>query len=257
MVRRILRGLGKSARNPALAVRLLWPRFSPFAAKSPDPWFRRAVRWSFGGLEREPMTTVFPGIDVQVDTVSIIRPFGGDPNLSLFPTEVVVMAAMVRMLKPLRRLEIGTFEGNTTVNLIANAPPDARIVTVDLPPGWDGESAIAVPSIQVNTVAGAHIGKHFADSSQYRDRITQVFEDSQTFDWTLRAPYDFILIDGCHTYEYVLSDTRNALEVIRSGGVVVWHDYGVLEDVSRVVDEVSRRIPVRAIRGTRIAVAFP
>lgn len=200
------------------------------------------------------MNAVFPGIEA-VD-VRIVRSFDREPLLSMFPTEVVVLASMVRTLKPKRLLEIGTFEGNTTINLIANAPPDARMVTVDLPPEWDGEYAQQVPSIHVNAAVGVQIGRQFLDSP-YRDRVTQVFEDSGTFDWTLHAPYDFILIDGCHTYEYALSDTRNALEVLRPGGVVVWHDYGMLEDVSRLVDEMSRQMLVRAIQGTRIAVGFP
>ena len=254
ILRRLLRALTKSARNPALAFRVLWPRLSPFAAKSPDPQFRRAVRWSFGTLEREHVNAVFPGIEA-VD-VRIVRSFDREPLLSMFPTEVVVLAAMVRKLKPLRILEIGTFEGNTTVNLIANAPSDARMVTVDLPPDWDGEYAQRVPSIHQNAAVGVQIGRQFLDSP-YSDRVTQVFEDSGTFDWTSHAPYDFILIDGCHTYEYARSDTRNALKVLRAGGLIVWHDYGMLEDVSRLVDEMSQRIVVRAIQGTRIAVGFP
>ena len=200
------------------------------------------------------MNAVFPGIEA-VD-VHVVRSFDREPLLSMFPTEVVVLAAMVRTLKPKRLLEIGTFEGNTTINLIANAPPDARMVTVDLPPDWDGEYAQQVPSIHVNAAVGVQIGRQFLDSP-YNDRVTQVFEDSATFDWTLHAPYDFILIDGCHTYEYALSDTRNALEVLRPGGVIVWHDYGMLEDVSRLVDEMSQQMAVRAIQGTRIAVGFP
>lgn len=253
-LRRVLRALVKSARNPALAFRVLWPRLSPFAAKSPDPQFRSAIRWSFGTLEREHMNAIFPGIEA-VD-VRIARSFDREPLLSMFPTEVVALAAMVRKLRPRRLLEIGTFEGNTTVNLIANAPSDARMVTVDLPPDWDGVYAQQVPSIHVNAAVGVQIGRQFLDSP-YSHRVTQVFEDSGTFDWALDAPYDFILIDGCHTYEYALSDTRNALQVLRPGGVIVWHDYGMLEDVSRLVDEMSRQMVVRAVQGTRIAVGFP
>ena len=250
----MLRALAKIARNPVLAFRVLWPRFSPFAAKSPDPEFRRAARWSFGSLEREHMNAVFPGIET-VD-VQIIRSFDREPLLSMFPTEVVALAAIVRTLRPQRLLEIGTFEGNTTVNLAANAPTDAHVVTVDLPPDWDGEYATDVPSIHHNAAVGVQIGRQFLESP-FREKVTQVFEDSGTFDWARYAPYDFILIDGCHTYEYALSDTRNALDVIRPGGVIVWHDYGMLEDVSRVVDEMARRFTVRAIQGTRIAVGFP
>ncbi len=63
-------------------------------------------------------------------------------------------------------------------------------------------------------------------------------------------------IDGCHYREYVKADTENALRNIRAGGVVVWHDYGDIKDVSRVVDGSARRITVRVVRGTRLAVGW-
>jgi hypothetical protein len=33
-------------------------------------------------------------------------------------------------------------------------------------------------------------------------------------------------VDGAHSYEYVTSDTRNALACVRAGGVIAWHDFG-------------------------------
>ena len=62
-------------------------------------------------------------------------------------------------------------------------------------------------------------------------------------------------IDGCHAYEYVRKDTENALRAVRKGGVVMWHDYGMIKEVSRAVDEFARQLDVKVIRGTRIALA--
>jgi predicted O-methyltransferase YrrM len=172
------------------------------------------------------------------------------------PSEVLAVGAMVRILKPDRILEIGTFEGNTTVNLAANAPASARVFTLDLPPDWGRRYALDVPDLHVNAATGNLTGRQFIDSP-HTDRITQLWGDSAEFDWDAHGPFDFILIDGCHSYEYAVSDTRNALRVLRPGGAIVWHDYGMLEDVSRAVDECSRRIKARAIQGTRLAVGFP
>lgn len=253
-VRGFTRAIVKIARNPLLAWRLLWPRFSPLAlAKwTTDPVWRRQVRWSFGELPRERLESVFPGIEA-VD-VRVPRAFDRDDLLSMIPSEVLAVAAVVRLLQPRRLLEIGTFEGHTTAQIAANSPPGAHVVTVDLPPDWDGEYAREVPSIDVNTGVGPR-GRQFR-GTPFEDKITQVYEDSATFDWERFAPFDFILIDGCHTYDYAVADTRNALRVLAPEGIVVWHDYGMLEDVSRAVDETARRMTVRAIRGTRLAVGF-
>lgn len=250
---RVSRGLIKAARNPVRAVRLLWPRFSPFTATTGDPAWRRQTRWSFGTLEREPLASVFPGIETT--EVRIPHAFDRDDLLSMIPSEVMTLAAMVRFLQPRRVLQIGTFEGNTTLQLAANSPSDARVVTVDLPSDWDGEYARPVSAIDANTTPGSR-GSQLRNSGLER-KVRQIFEDSAKLDWKGIGPFDFILIDGCHTYDYVVSDTRQALEVISPGGVIVWHDYGMLEDVSRAVDETSKTMAVRAIEGTRLAVGFP
>ena len=254
LAKRIRNAIVKIARNPVTAWKMLWPRYGPFAAKAPDAEFRRAIRWSFGDLEREPLNAIFPGIG-HID-VRVVRSYDREPLLSMTPAEVLAIGAMVRVLKPERILEIGTFEGNTTVNLAANAPSSARVFTLDLPPDWGRRYELDVADIHFNAATGNHTGRQFIDTP-HADGITQLWGDSAAFDWDEHGPFDFILIDGCHTYEYAVSDTRNALRVLRPGGVIVWHDYGMLEDVSRAVDECSRQISARAIQGTRLAVGFP
>lgn len=253
-IARIGRGLLKIARNPGVAFRVLWPRFRPIASGSPDPEARRIARWSFGSLEREPAHAVLPGIEAM--DVRVMRSFDRQPGMSLDSAEVLVLSAMVRLLEPRKILEIGTYDGNTTLNLAANSPSEARIFTLDLPADWRGDFALEVPGIQNNAAVGGITGIQFRDSP-LRDKITQLFDDSAHFDWDRFAPFDLVFIDGAHTYDYVCSDTRNALRVLRPGGTLVWHDYGMLEDVSRLVDETAARIRVHAIRGTRLAVGFP
>lgn len=254
LAKRLGNAVVKIARNPVTAWRMLRPRYGPFAPKAPDAEFRRAIRWSFGNLKRESLNAIFPGIE-NVD-VRVVRSHDREPLLSMSPSEVLAIGAMVRILKPDRILEIGTFEGNTTVNLAANAPASARVFTLDLPPDWGRRYALDVPDLHVNAATGNLTGRQFIDSP-HADRITQLWGDSAEFDWDAHGPFDFILIDGCHSYEYAVSDTRNALRVLRPGGAIVWHDYGMLEDVSRAVDECSPPIKARAIQGTRLAVGFP
>jgi predicted O-methyltransferase YrrM len=81
--------------------------------------------------------------------------------------------------------------------------------------------------------------------------------DSASLDWKLlEPPFDLIFIDGCHYFDYVKKDTENALQYLRPGGIVVWHDYGEFKDVSKVVDVTATQITVQAVRGTRLAVGW-
>nr|NGX27717.1 hypothetical protein [Chlamydiota bacterium] len=56
-------------------------------------------------------------------------------NGNLSPYEVMAIAAIITEEKPKRLLEIGTFDGNTTLQMALNAPDDAIIHTIDLPTG--------------------------------------------------------------------------------------------------------------------------
>ena len=65
-------------------------------------------------------------------------------------------------------------------------------------------------------------------------------------------------MDACHDYEYVVSDTQNALKLCRPGGWIAWHDYrhtAWWSGVTRYVREVHKSYPkIVHLRGTTIAV---
>ena len=51
-------------------------------------------------------------------------------------------------------------------------------------------------------------------------------------------------------------DTENAMRHVKPGGIILWHDYGIIEDVSRAVDEYQQTLKVSVVRGTTLAVGF-
>ena len=54
---------------------------------------------------------------------------------------------------------------------------------------------------------------------------------------------DFVFVDGSHSYEYVLNDTRVALNLLNnSKGIIMWHDYGWRE-VVRALNELYMNDP--------------
>jgi hypothetical protein len=65
-----------------------------------------------------------------------------------------------------------------------------------------------------------------------------------------------VFVDGSHTYDYLLSDTRAAMTMVRPGGVIVWHDYGVWDGVTTGLEELEarERYGLRNVRGTSLVV---
>lgn len=156
-------------------------------------------------------------------------------------TDMVYVCGMASAANAKRIFEFGTYRGQTTCGLAAVCK-DAQIYTLNLPPDDDPRYA-------------PFIGMYIARSPD-RDRITQIFSDSRTFDTTpYRESMDYIFIDGDHSYEGVKNDTEKALQLLKPGGIIVWHDYaakspGVLEYLA----EFSQDRPLFRIRKTCLAV---
>lgn len=166
-------------------------------------------------------------------------------NVSLL--ELVVLNKLVRSSRPRSIVEIGTFDGRTTLNLAANAPDDARVYTLDLPRQEVESTAFPLDRFDRYCVEKDRSGSRFLGTDCER-KITQLYGDSATFDFgPYRDQTDFVFVDGAHSYEYVLSDSRNALSLLRGGkGIIVWHDYNEWDGVTIALNELYRSDPAFA-----------
>jgi predicted O-methyltransferase YrrM len=148
--------------------------------------------------------------------------------------ELIALSRLVAERRPRSLLEIGTFDGRTTVALAANAGADSKVVTLDLPP--QAASTLPIDARDASFINKAESGSAFK-GSPYASRIEQVYGDSASYDFGDRR-FDFAFIDGSHSYEYALNDSRRVLPLMRENGVIFWHDYGVeWEGVTRALSE--------------------
>lgn len=255
----LIRKGGKLARlvltHPKQAIRLVGRRIFPIGTLLRDPEAYHVVSsWTYGSLPRVPVASFFP--DIATVDLRLVRSLERDPDTSLTLLELATLCGIVRLIGARRVLEIGTFDGGTALNLAANIPPDGSITTVDLPVDWSGDLALDVPDSAMNVTGRQTVGAKYRGTS-LESNIRQVYGDSAVLDWsTLGGPYDLVFIDGCHSYDYVTQDTANGLQCLRPGGVMVWHDYGIIADVSAAVDKSAQGLKAAAIRSTSLAVAF-
>ena len=239
---------------PGHAAGFVLRRALPFGISFKDMEAYRIATWRHGSVPREHLSQIFPGIETV--SVNLLNLYQRKIGLSADAGEVMVLCAIEKFMNASNVVEIGTYDGNTTLNLAANLPEGGRVTTIDLPPNWDSKFLYDVPGSHWNVTDRSRIGVQYR-GTPYESRIRQVLGDSAKVDWqALHPPFDMVFIDGCHYRDYVRADTENALKHLRPGGVIVWHDYGDLKDVSRVVDETARRVTVRVVRGTRLAVGW-
>jgi predicted O-methyltransferase YrrM len=237
----------KGLRDPALL--LVWlRRFFIMGGALRDPECMHLVRaWSSGKLPRVGLREIFPGIEA-CSMVSVRKPESRTIGWSLDLQELIHILSVAKYTNAKRVLEIGTFDGFTALNLAANLADGGEVCTLDLP--QDGQSRLGPVS---NVCDSGIVGSKFRGEKEL-NQIRQLWADSTTADWKeFGSPFDLILIDGCHDYPYVKSDSANAIKHLRPGGVIIWHDYGQFADVSRAVDELAREFQIVAIIGTRLA----
>jgi predicted O-methyltransferase YrrM len=165
------------------------------------------------------------------------------------PFEARVLAASIRLLKPKTLFEIGTFHGGTTVQIALNAPADAVVNTLDLPE----DHPLRADRNNVD-LSPERLGKRYKVSS-VANKIRQLYGNSMEFDFSPFARCcDWIFVDAAHTYDYVMSDTRNALAMLRPGGTIFWHDVNMaFEGTCRALAEYANQIPIVRVRGTTLA----
>jgi len=221
----------------------------------------RAVRRALLRLARDTHATALP--QVMWSEVLPRRPIRlteigkADGNVNL--AELAILAHAATTVSPGGTVvEIGTFDGRTTLNLAINAA-DASVFTLDLPP--DERAAFALAPSERRYIDKPQPGARFRSCAPAWQgaarRITQLLGDSATFDW---SPYagraGLVFVDGSHAYEYVQKDSETAMRLIAKGGMVLWHDYGRWERVSRALEqfEAQRRLGLRHIAGTSLVV---
>lgn len=161
-------------------------------------------------------------------------------NTSLL--EQTVLVRLAEASQPKRLFEFGTFDGRTALNLIAHSPPDAHLFTLDLPAGKIDQTRLSLEQGDRAFIDKPESGTRFLKTA-YAGRITRLYGDSATFDF---SPYfgtiDMVFVDASHAYEYVRSDTLNAMKLLRpTGGVIAWHDYSLdWRGVIRALNEFYR-----------------
>lgn len=167
---------------------------------------------------------------------------GKDGNVSLL--ELSIIAKLVARQKPEQILEIGTFDGRTALNIAANCDKSSTIYTLDLPRKDIFNTALPIELSDKHYIDKEISGDRFI-GTPYEKRIVQLYGDSATFDF---SPYfdkiDAIFIDGSHSYEYVLNDSRVALKLLKKRrGLIIWHDYNEWEGVVRAINELYTQVP--------------
>jgi Methyltransferase domain len=242
-----------------------YPQLKTLKGLVPDEVVEREVGSRADEFEREisrarqtiptvNLNKVFPE-DLEKGSIQLENFLGHWGNVSI--EELCKICLIVKFIKPKVILEIGTYNGMTTLQMGLNAPPDCVVYTLDLPE----EVSATYPLSEIDTYVSKKIQKKFGNrtGSYFSDRtdvnIRQMWGDSSNFDYSIIADQaDIIFIDAAHDYANKKVDSENAFRLIAPGGVILWHNYNdvLCPDVTKYLADISSDYQLFHLRNTML-----
>lgn len=144
-------------------------------------------------------------------------------------------------------LEIGTCRAESTYYFLDKCPNVSKLYTVDPYKGyqdWNGEITQETVD-RFRDIAAKNLAK-------FGDRVLMIRETSLDAVAKIntivdgKEPFDFIFVDGDHSYDATLADCEAYYPLLKKGGIFCGHDYQTLEDVKRSVDDFRSKHKITA-----------
>ena len=175
--------------------------------------------------------------------------------------ELSIICAFVSKLKTNQNfLEIGTFEGVTSLNCASNAK-NITVFTLDLPYTNNTEEfqSRGYPVFDINLINSEkrkiNLEEKGENIFEEEKNVIQLYGDSTKFDFS-KIDFSMALIDGGHDYNTVKSDTLNIIRHIQKPGWIFWHDYDVINEVGQALTEFSNKLKIEWIKDTRLCFSY-
>jgi predicted O-methyltransferase YrrM len=171
-------------------------------------------------------------------------------NKYLGNVETALLLALVQATKPRVMIEFGVRTGLTADIMLNRVSTLEQYIGIDVP--WGTELPLPCQRTETPIVAGCHV----RDKRKFELMLSA--QGSLDLDASKLPACDAVFIDGDHSKRTVLHDSRLARELIRPGGVIVWHDYdNPAVEVTQALDQLhDEGWSIQHLVGTWLAVMY-
>lgn len=146
------------------------------------------------------------------------------------------LGAMISNMKNPMGLEIGCDIGDTS-NFLLDSNPTLNLTSIDPYVNyvdWNGANLNERENVfdrMMERLKG--YSNRFTLVRKFSDDAVDMFEDEQ---------FDFIFIDGLHTYEQLSKDCLNYYSKLKRGGIFSGHDFTAIPGVNRAAKEFANKV---------------
>ncbi|MFI5036197.1 MAG: class I SAM-dependent methyltransferase [Acidimicrobiales bacterium] len=156
-----------------------------------------------------------------------------------YEANAVAIFQVLTALRPRRVVEIGSYMGKSTVffaRSLETLGDDGRVTAID-PHSGDRQQRESFGMSEIPTFDMFRTHLRLAGVEQLVDPVTTSSSEAAK-GWT--EPFQFLFVDGWHSYDAVLADGRDWVPNLDPNGVVVFDDALHYGDVRRAIAELDR-----------------
>jgi len=145
---------------------------------------------------------------------------GGLLQTAQVRSEIIQLTELIGTRRPKTVVEIGTAHGGTLFLWCRQADPEATIISIDLPGGIHGGGYPYWKSWIYRRFPLVAQKLHLLRGDSHKPEMLARLKNILPGD----GKVDFLFIDGDHTYEGVKADFEMYSGLVRSNGLMVFHD---------------------------------
>jgi predicted O-methyltransferase YrrM len=125
--------------------------------------------------------------------------------------------SLIKMTGAKNVMEIGVFEGYTSLRMVEALPKDGKFTGIDINDYLKND----LKSIgrEIDFILGESI------------KVMQGMKPKQ---------FDFIFVDGDHHWENILPEFTEVVKLIKPSGIIAYHDTIGIPDVKRLMEHISK-----------------
>lgn len=136
--------------------------------------------------------------------------------------------------KPIIGIEIGSMGGGWTVHILVHCPNVTKLHCIEPWKHFD----TGYHEAQFKQEKHDQNKRHFDSKMKpYQDRVQIWAMKSDEAYKYIHELVDFVYIDGDHEYTQVYKDVTNFKKLVKKGGLLSGHDYGLAPGVKKAVDK--------------------